>query len=89
MKIVFHGANAATFRPDIETYLTGAHDISLLSDELSEADEQSIFSDAEIIIGTTLSKSHPIPKGGISLVALRTPKDALQSLPLMLSIEIE
>ena len=63
MKIVFHGANAATFRPDIETYLTGAHDISLLSDELSEADEQSIFSDAEIIIGTTLSKSHPIPKG--------------------------
>jgi len=63
MKIAFHGVNAATFRPDIETYLTGSHNISLLSNELSEAGEQQIFMDAEVIIGTALSKSHPIPKG--------------------------
>lgn len=63
MKIVFHGANAATFRPDIETYLTGSHAISLVSDELSEAGEHQIFREAEVIIGTALSKSHPIPKG--------------------------
>lgn len=63
MRIVFHGANAATFRPDIETYLTGSHAISLVSDELSEAGEHQIFREAEVIIGTALSKSHPIPKG--------------------------
>lgn len=63
MKLVFHGTNAATFRPDIEKYLTRSHNISLLSDELSKAGEHKIFRDAEVIIGTALSKSHPIPKG--------------------------
>ena len=62
MRIAFHGGNAATFRPDIEKYLTGSHGISLLSDELSEAGEHQIFRDAEVIIGTALSKSHPLPK---------------------------
>lgn len=61
MKIVFHGANAATFRPDIEDYLTGTHSITLLSDELSEAGEHQIFRDAEVVIGTALSKDHPVP----------------------------
>lgn len=63
MKLVFHGSNAANFRPDIEKYLTRSHDIKLLSDKLSIADEHQIFRDAEVIIGTALSKSHPIPKG--------------------------
>lgn len=62
MRIAFHGANAATFRPDIEKYLKGSHNISLLSDELSEAGEPQIFRDAEVIIGTALTKSHPLPK---------------------------
>jgi hypothetical protein len=31
----------------------------------------------------------PTPKGGISLATPRTPKGALQSLPLMLSMKIE
>jgi phosphoglycerate dehydrogenase-like enzyme len=62
MKIAFHGANAATFRPGIETYLPGSHDISLLSDELSEAGEEQVFMDAEVIIGTKLSQAHPTPK---------------------------
>ena len=46
MKIAFHGANAATFRPGIETYLPGSHDISLLSDELSEAGEEQALYEA-------------------------------------------
>lgn len=62
MRIAFHGANAATFRPDIEKYLKGSHNISLLSDELLEAGEPQIFRDAEAIIGTALSKNHPLPK---------------------------
>ena len=31
----------------------------------------------------------PVPKGGVSLLALRSPKGPLQSLPLTLSIETE
>lgn len=62
MKIAFHGGNAATFRPGIETYLTGSHDISVLSDELSEAGEIQSFGAAEVIIGTALAKNHPTPK---------------------------
>ena len=62
MKIVFHGANAATFRPDFETYLDGSHSITVLSDDLSEAVEELEFADGEVIIGTALSNHHPIPK---------------------------
>ncbi|MGI9535928.1 MAG: 2-hydroxyacid dehydrogenase [Desulfocapsaceae bacterium] len=58
MKIVFHGENAANFRPDIETWLSGSHTIRLLSDDLSEAGAEQMFNDAEIIIGTALSKNH-------------------------------
>ena len=62
MKIVFHGANAATFRPDFETYLDGSHTITVLSDDLAEAGEETLFTDSEVIIGTALSRHHPTPK---------------------------
>ena len=62
MNIVFHGANAANFRPDIENYLTGSHHISLLSDTLSEEGEETAFRTAEVVIGTVLSAQHPTPE---------------------------
>lgn len=62
MNLVFHGANAANFRPGIENYLTGSHHISLLSDALSEEAEQYAFRTAEVIIGAVLSAQHPKPE---------------------------
>lgn len=61
MKLTFHGSNAANFRADIEACLTGSHEISLLSDDLSEPGEIERFIDADVIIGTALSGSHPKP----------------------------
>jgi phosphoglycerate dehydrogenase-like enzyme len=62
MNIAFHGANAATFRPDIETLLSIPHEISLLSDGLSGTDERQIFREADVIVGTVLSENHPVPR---------------------------
>lgn len=62
MKIAFHGSNAANFRFEIETCLIGSHQISLLSDELSETGERNIFRNSDVIIGTALSQKHPIPE---------------------------
>jgi hypothetical protein len=55
MKIAFHGSNAATFRAEIEPYLPAAHEISVLSDELSDAGETRVFMGAQVIIGTGMS----------------------------------
>ena len=61
MKIAFHGANAETFLPGFEKLLSGSHLIRALSDELSEPAEIEYFEEAEVIVGTSLSKTQPRP----------------------------
>lgn len=61
MNIAFHGTNAANFRFEFETYLTGSHRISVLSEDLSKTGELSIFRNCDVIVGTALTKKHPIP----------------------------
>lgn len=62
MKIVFHGAATTPFRTDFEKYLENTHDISLLTEQLTEPGELEQFVSADIIIGTALRAEHPIPK---------------------------
>ena len=62
MKIIFHGTGTAPFRADFEKYLDSSHDISLLTDQLTEPGELEQFVSAEIIIGTALRADHPVPK---------------------------
>lgn len=62
MKIVFHGTNAATFRPDFERHLNRDCEISVLSDSLAGKQESLDFPAADVIIGTALSENHPVPE---------------------------
>lgn len=84
MKIVFHGANALTFREGLELLLEGAHDIAEVPDDLSAAAVRTIYSAADIIIGIKLAPQMPVPTGlrlyqvpgagydGVDLAALPT-----------------
>ena len=62
MKIAFHGANANNFLPGFEELLSGPHLIKSLSDGLAEPAERSYFEKAEVIVGTSLSNTHPSPR---------------------------
>lgn len=62
MNIAFHGSITAPFRADFEKYLKGSHNISLLSDHLTDPGEHEQFINAEIIVGTALGQNHPVPK---------------------------
>lgn len=62
MKIAFHGTNAATFRPGFERRIAESHQLRLLSEELSDAEEVGYFKEAEVIIGTFLSELQPFPE---------------------------
>lgn len=61
MRIVFHGQNAATYIDGFETFLEGEHDISRVADEVT-GDQIELFRNADIIIGTHLSRSDPTPE---------------------------
>jgi len=61
MKIVFHGANPANFRPGFEAMLTGAHDIVMVSDALDGPGERDHFASADVIIGNRLNAADPAP----------------------------
>lgn len=62
MKIVFHGANAATFHSGFETKLERKYQLFTVSDLVIEAGEAQLFSAADVIIGTKLSEAHPVPE---------------------------
>lgn len=61
MKIVFHGANPATFRDGIDPLLTGAHEIVVLGDALDRPGEREQFEGADVIVGNHLSPRQPTP----------------------------
>jgi phosphoglycerate dehydrogenase-like enzyme len=63
MKIVFHGANALTFREGLEPLLEGAHEIAEVPDDLSGDAARAVYSAADIIIGIKLAPQMPVPTG--------------------------
>ena len=61
MKIVFHGANALTFREGLEPLLEGAHDIAEVPDDLSGDAAGAIYSAADIIVGVKYTSAIKLP----------------------------
>jgi len=61
MKIVFHGGNAANFRPGFAEMLQGRYEIIDLTDGLDRPGERAQFASAEVIIGVRLSANEPDP----------------------------
>ena len=61
MKIVFHGANPANFRPGFEAMLSGSHEIVMVSDALDGPGERDHFASADVIIGNRLNAADPVP----------------------------
>jgi phosphoglycerate dehydrogenase-like enzyme len=62
LKILFHGRNAANFRPGFEQLLDPAHAIVDVSDGLSAPGEADHFESADVIVGIKLDASMPPPR---------------------------
>ena len=60
-KIVFHGDNAANFRPGMEALLAHSHQLITVSQNLSMPDEVAHFQTADVVVGVTLNSSMPAP----------------------------
>ena len=61
LKIVFHGQNAANFRPGFEQLIDPQHQVLDLSDALEQAGERAHYETADVVIGIKLSANMPIP----------------------------
>ena len=60
-KIVFHGDNAANFRPGIERLLTDTHQLISVSQNLTGPGEIEHFQSADVLVGVSLNSSMPTP----------------------------
>jgi phosphoglycerate dehydrogenase-like enzyme len=58
MRIVFHGANAATFHPGFEALLDTPHELAMLSDQLDQPGESEAYASADVIISVKLTQAH-------------------------------
>lgn len=62
MRIVFHGENAASFRPAFEQLIEAGADIVVLADNFdSEADRQA-YAAADVIVGVRFARDLPRPE---------------------------
>ena len=59
LNIVFHGQNAANFRQGFEALIAPEHRISDLSDGLDRPGEQSLYENADVVIGLQLNGAMP------------------------------
>lgn len=62
LKIVFHGDNAANFRPGIESLLHQTHQIVSVSQGLDLSEEKEHFESADVVVGVALNQSMPSPR---------------------------
>lgn len=62
LKVVFHGDNAANFRPGIENLLNHPHQIISLSQGLDQSGEIAHFESADVVVGVALNQSMPTPR---------------------------
>jgi phosphoglycerate dehydrogenase-like enzyme len=60
MRIVFHGANALTFREGIEALLEAVHEMAVVPDDLANADARRAYAGADVIVGTKLTTAMPV-----------------------------
>lgn len=63
MRIVFHGANAASFAAGFGALLGPGHAIALLSDALDAPGEREAYAAAEAIVGVRFDVGLPRPEG--------------------------
>jgi phosphoglycerate dehydrogenase-like enzyme len=63
MKIVFHGANALTFREGIETLLEAPHEIAEVPDDLAGDAAHAVYAAADIIVGVRYNSAMPVSPG--------------------------
>lgn len=63
MKIVFHGANALTFREGLEPLLDAEHDIATVPDDLSGDAARAAYLAADIIVGVKYTSATAVPSG--------------------------
>lgn len=61
LKIVFHGQNAANFRPGFEALVGPEHQICDLSDALDRPGERADYENADVVIGVQLKDGMPRP----------------------------
>ena len=61
LKIVFHGDNAANFRPGIESLLHQTHKIYSVSQGLDLSQEKEHFESADVVVGVDLNQRMPRP----------------------------
>jgi len=61
MRIVFHGANAASFSAGFAELVGGAETI-VLPDGLEGADDRAVYASADVIVGTKFSAALPRPE---------------------------
>jgi phosphoglycerate dehydrogenase-like enzyme len=61
MKIVFHGDNAANFRPGLEDLLQGTHHIVTISQDFAGPEDKAHFESADVVVGVTLNADMPHP----------------------------
>lgn len=78
MKIVFHGDNAANFRPGLENLLHDAHQIVSLSQGLDQLGEQAHFESADVVVGIALNEAMPRPHNMRLLQAPSAGTDGIQ-----------
>ena len=60
MRIVFHGGNAASFRPGFDELVGQGHSISVLPDDLKDDANRQLYSDADFIVGARFNKNLPV-----------------------------
>ena len=63
MRIVFHGANAASFSSGFSELLGANAAIAILADELSSASDRETYSEADVIVGVAYNSKMPKPEG--------------------------
>jgi phosphoglycerate dehydrogenase-like enzyme len=83
LKIVFHGDNAANFRPGLEELLHSPHQIVSVSQGMAQADERAHFESADVVVGIALNADMPRPQKMRLLQAPSAGTDGIQrhSLP--------
>jgi phosphoglycerate dehydrogenase-like enzyme len=62
MRIVFHGANAASFSGDFDRLVGESADIRILPDVLSEASDRQAYTGADAIVGVRFARDLPRPE---------------------------
>lgn len=79
MKIVFHGSNAANYRPGFADLVDRDHRIIDLSDALDQPGERQHFESADVVVGIKLHAQMPVPRAARLFQAPAAGTDAIDA----------